>query len=114
MCDDVIGCGPCNEVELFFKQRSTGNDVDAIHAGIPRLTAAPTRCGAVHRTQPRPLCRCRHEDGVNRGAPGLVRGPSARCERLACGVVPELERRPLVAIVAGFDVHRAQITFTTT
>src|SRR5205085_9107357 len=24
---------------------------------------------------------------------------------------PELERRPLMAIVAGFDVHRAQITF---
>jgi hypothetical protein len=26
-------------------------------------------------------------------------------------LVPELERRPLMAIVAGFDVHRRQITF---
>src|SRR3954447_17576862 len=36
--------------------------------------------------------------------------PSARCERLAVGT-SELQRRPLMAILAGFDVHRAQITF---
>src|SRR4051812_1341806 len=36
--------------------------------------------------------------------------PSARCERLAVGTA-ELQRRPLMAIRAGFDVHRAQITF---
>src|SRR3954447_19807980 len=42
--------------------------------------------------------------------PLAVGTPSARCERLAVGT-SELQRRPLMAILAGFDVHRAQITF---
>src|SRR3954463_4454132 len=42
--------------------------------------------------------------------PLAVGTPSARCERLACGTA-ELQRRPLMAILAGLDVHRAQITF---
>src|SRR3954464_7502252 len=42
--------------------------------------------------------------------PLAVGTPSARCERLACETA-ELQRRPLMAILAGFDVHRAQITF---
>src|SRR3954465_142605 len=42
--------------------------------------------------------------------PLAVGTPSARCERLAVGTA-ELQRRPLMAILAGFDVHRAQITF---
>src|SRR3954467_7962083 len=41
--------------------------------------------------------------------PLAVGTPSAGCERLACGTA-ELQRRPLMAILAGFDVHRAQIT----
>src|SRR3954452_18472672 len=42
--------------------------------------------------------------------PLAVGTPSARCERLAVRTA-ELQRRPLMAILAGFDVHRAQITF---
>src|SRR3954467_6873300 len=42
--------------------------------------------------------------------PLAVGTPSAGCEKLAGGTA-ELQRRPLMAILAGFDVHRAQITF---
>src|SRR5919107_5555477 len=42
---------------------------------------------------------------MNRGLPRSAR------ETRASWQLPELQRRPPMTIVAGFDVHRAQITF---
>ena len=96
--DEPASVGRRNQIGRFARTRATRPISLSAQTGCPERPA--------YAADPWP------KGGMTAGPSACGRGPlrSVR-ETRGWRSWPELERRPLMAIVAGFDVHRAQITY---